>query len=55
MLLNLDAYLSKRLDIKVIVGDSWNRVSYPEELRPVLSEIGAKLSVAVGLAMREIE
>lgn len=55
MLLNLDEYLSKRLDIKVIVGDSWNRISYPEELRPVLSEIGAKLSVAVGLAMREIQ
>lgn len=55
MLLNLDEYLTKRLNIKVIVGDSWSRVSYPEELKPVLSEIGAKLSVAVGLAMREIQ
>lgn len=55
MLLNLDEYLTKRLNIKVIVGDSWSRISYPEELKPVLSEIGAKLSVAVGLAMREIQ
>lgn len=55
MLLNLPEYLSKRLNMKVIVGDSWNRVNYPEELRPVLSEIGAKLSVAIGLAMREIQ
>jgi len=55
MLLNLADYLSKRLNIKVIVGDSWNRISYPEELRPVLSEVGAKLSVAIGLAMREIQ
>jgi type IV pilus assembly protein PilM len=55
MLLNLADYFSKRLNIKVIVGDAWNRISYPEELRPILSEIGAKLSVAVGLAMREIQ
>lgn len=55
MLLNLPEYLSKRLDMKVIVGDSWNRIYYPEELKPVLSEIGPKLSVAIGLAMREIQ
>ncbi|MFZ4631749.1 MAG: type IV pilus assembly protein PilM [Patescibacteria group bacterium] len=55
MLLNLADYFSKRLNIKVIIGDSWNRVNYPEELKPVLSEVGAKLSVAVGLAMREIQ
>ncbi len=55
MLLNLADYFSKRLNIKVIVGDSWNRVNYSEELKPVLVEIGAKLSVAVGLAMREIK
>ncbi|NLZ74662.1 type IV pilus assembly protein PilM [Candidatus Falkowbacteria bacterium] len=55
MLLNLAEYFSKRLNKKVIIGDSWNRVSYPEELKPVLSEVGAKLAVAVGLAMREME
>lgn len=55
MLLNLADYFSKRLNTKVIIGDSWNRVNYPEELKPVLSEVGAKLSVAVGLAMREIQ
>lgn len=55
MLLNLAEYLSKRLNIKVIVGDPWNRVRYPEELRPVLSEVGPRLAVAIGLAMREIE
>lgn len=55
MLLNLADYFSKRLNTKVIIGDSWNRVNYSEELKPVLAEIGAKLSVAVGLAMREIQ
>ncbi len=55
MLLNLADYFSKRLNLKVIVGDPWSRIHYPDELRPVLSEVGPKLAVAIGLAMREIE
>lgn len=55
MLLNLADYLSKRLNIRVIIGDPWSRVSYPAELKPVLSEVGPKLAVAIGLGMREIE
>jgi type IV pilus assembly protein PilM len=55
LLLNLSSYLSKRLNLQVIIGDPWNRVNYPEELRPVLSEVGPRLAVAIGLAMREIE
>ncbi len=55
LLLNLTEYLSKRLNLQVIIGDPWNRVNYPAELKPVLSEIGPKLAVAIGLAMREIE
>jgi type IV pilus assembly protein PilM len=53
--LNLPEYLSGRLNLKVIVGDPWARIRYPEELRPVLSEVGPRLAVAIGLAMREIE
>jgi len=55
LLLNLADYFSKRLNVKVIIGDPWNRVNYAEELKPILSEIGPKLAVAIGLAMREIE
>jgi Tfp pilus assembly PilM family ATPase len=55
LLLNLSEYLSERLSIKVIIGDPWARIRYPEELRPVLSEVGPRLAVAIGLAMREIE
>lgn len=55
MLLNLADYFAKRLNLKVIVGDPWNRINYPVELKPVLSEVGPKLAVAIGLAMREIE
>jgi len=47
-------YLFKILDIKVIIGDPWDRIVYPLELKPVLSELAPRLSVAVGLAMREI-
>jgi len=54
LLLNLADYLSKRLNLKVIIGDPWHRVHYPAELKPVLSEVGPRLAVAIGLAMREI-
>lgn len=55
MLMDFASYLSKILDKQVIVGDPWARVSCPTELKPTLDEIGPRMSVAVGLAMREIE
>jgi len=54
LLLNLADYLSSRLDLKVIIGDPWNRIHCPAELKPVLNEVGPRLAVAIGLAMREI-
>jgi len=55
LLLNLPDYLAKRLNLKVIVGDPWSRIGCPAELKPVLSEVGPRLAVAIGLAMREME
>ena len=55
LLPNLANYLTKVLDIKVIVGDPWSRISYPVDLKPLLNEIGPRMSVAIGLALREIE
>ncbi|MBA3047716.1 type IV pilus assembly protein PilM [Patescibacteria group bacterium] len=55
LLTNLSNYLSKILDINVIVGNPWSRVSCPLDLKPLLDEIGPRMSIAVGLAMREIE
>lgn len=52
---NLPEYLSKVLDKKVYIGDPWARVIYPEDLKPVLDEIGPRFSVAIGLAMRDIQ
>ncbi len=51
---DLTNYLSKLLDIKVIIGDPWDKIIYPLELKPVLQELAPRFSVAVGLAMREI-
>lgn len=48
-------YLEKTLDIRVYLGDPWGRIAYPEELKPILSHIGPKFSVAIGLALRENE
>lgn len=50
----LDKYLTNTLNIRTYVGDPWARIIYPEELKPVLMEIGPRFSVALGLAMREI-
>ncbi|MFA6474920.1 MAG: pilus assembly protein PilM [Patescibacteria group bacterium] len=51
---NLPNYLAQVLNVKVLIGDPWARVMYPVELKPVLAEIGPRMSIAVGLAMREI-
>ncbi len=54
LLLGLPEYLAEVLDMNVIIGDPWARIRYPEELKPVLKEVGPKLAVAIGLALREI-
>lgn len=51
---NLTDYLSKLLNLKVIIGDPWARVSCPVDLKVALDEIGPRFAVAIGLAMREI-
>ncbi len=55
LLPDLTKYLAKILDMKVIIGDPWSRISYPKELKPLLQEIGPRLAVAIGLAIRELE
>ncbi|OGF28614.1 hypothetical protein A2477_00805 [Candidatus Falkowbacteria bacterium RIFOXYC2_FULL_47_12] len=52
-LLNIAAYISGIMDMNVIIGDPWARVSYPLDLKPVLAEMGPRMAIAVGLALRE--
>jgi len=51
----LPEYLSKILNINVIIGNPWTKISYPTDLEQVLIEIGPKLAVSVGLAIRGME
>ncbi|MCK5459517.1 pilus assembly protein PilM [Candidatus Parcubacteria bacterium] len=51
----LPEYLSRILNKKVYIGDPFARIIYPQDLKLAFEDIGSKLSVAVGLAMREIE
>lgn len=54
-LFGLSKYLSDKLNIQVIIGDPFSRVLYPDELKPIIHEVGPRLAVAVGLALRDIE
>ncbi|MFH0951479.1 MAG: cell division protein FtsA, partial [bacterium] len=55
MLGGLAEYFSDSLNKNVLIGDPWFRVAYPLELKPVLEQIGPRLAVAIGLAMREFD
>lgn len=55
LLPRLAEYFTKLMNVNAYRGDPWARVVYPEDLRPVLEEIGPRFSVAVGCAMRDIE
>ena len=54
MLMNLADYLSQRLNLQVIIGDPFGRLIYPAEMKQIVVEVGPKLAVATGLALREI-
>lgn len=47
-------YIRARFSLKVFVGDPWARVVYQDSLKSLLDGIGPRLSVSIGLAMRNI-
>ncbi len=51
----MDQFLATSTNINTYLGDPWSRITYPEELKPVLDEIGSKLPVAIGLALRLLD
>lgn len=55
LLPRLPEFLTQLMNVNAYRGDPWARVVYPEDLRPILEEIGSRFSVAVGCAMRDIE
>ncbi len=52
---NLPHFIAEKTNLNTYVGDPWARVVYPEDLRPILDEIGPRMAVSVGLAMRDME
>ncbi len=49
----LTTYLESVLQLKVLIGDPWSHISYPQELAPALRDIGPSMAVSIGLALRE--
>ena len=49
-------YSKKELNAKVFsINKDTIKIAYPLELKPVLEQIGPRLSAAIGLAMREFD
>ncbi|MBD3311420.1 MAG: hypothetical protein GF349_02915 [Candidatus Magasanikbacteria bacterium] len=46
--------ISENFPMKVYIGDPWARVVYQQRLKQLLDTIGPRMSVAIGLAMRNI-
>ena len=55
LLNNFDHYLEQLFNKPTVIGNPWDRVVYPVELKPVLDEVGSRLAVSIGLAMRDIK
>ncbi len=53
-LIGLSQHLAKRLNIRVVVANPWARIMVPKGLEPELARLGPRLSIAIGLAMRDI-
>jgi type IV pilus assembly protein PilM len=51
---SLPQYLSELLNMQVIIGDPWDRIVYPLDLKMILEEVGPRMAASVGLAMRDI-
>lgn len=51
---SLTDYIARTLGIRAFVANPWARVSHPIELKETLDDLGPRMAIAVGLAMREI-
>lgn len=51
----LDTYVTTALNVNVYIGDPWARIAAPPEAHAILEEVGPRLCVAAGLALRIVE
>jgi len=47
-------HISEVFKIKCYVGDPWGRVVYQDGLKPLLHQVGPRMSVSIGLALRNL-
>jgi len=52
---NLPDYFTELFNIRTFLGSPWARIIYPDDLKPALDQVGSRLTVAVGLALRELD
>ena len=45
-------YFTDELGVQTVLGDSLTRLSYPEEVRPIITRYSLHLAIAIGLAIR---
>jgi len=50
----LSTFIAEKFKIKCYVGDPWARTVYQNSLKPVLNQIGPRMAVAIGLALRSM-
>lgn len=50
----LSTFIAEKFQIKCYVGDPWARTVYQNGLKPVLNQIGPRMAVAIGLALRNM-
>lgn len=45
-------YITSRFPLRVFIGDPWARVMYQDRLKTILNQVGPRMSVGIGLALR---
>ncbi len=51
---HLTEYIYNNVKIQTIIGNPWDRVIYPLDLKPVLDSMAPHMASAIGLAMKDI-
>lgn len=52
---NLSGYFEDLFAKPTIIGNPWDKIVYDAGLKAVLDEVGSRMAVAIGLAMRDIK
>jgi len=50
----LTEYIEEKFNKKCFLGDPWARIVHQQSLQPLLNKIGPRMSVSVGLALRDM-